>query len=118
VVSDDEHTRSVIEDALLEQGWRLAVADAGSRAAPFLDDAPGIVVIDLMMSELAGFSLLRELSERHPDTPVVALFAEALTPEDVFLLHKGVEQAVPHGQGFHEQLRAALQRQVGPALDG
>jgi hypothetical protein len=48
----------------------------------------------------------------------VALFSEALTPEDLFLLHKGVEHAVRTDAEFHDQVRQALERQVGPALNG
>jgi signal transduction histidine kinase/DNA-binding response OmpR family regulator len=118
IVCDDEPTRAVIEDALLEQGWRLAVIARGVKTSINLDEEPGIVVVDLMMPELAGFAMLRRFAERHPDAPIVALFSEALTPEDVFLLHKGVEQAVRTDGEFHEQVRQALERQVGPALNG
>jgi DNA-binding response OmpR family regulator len=115
IVCDEEATRAVIEDALLEQGWRLEVVSAGAQVD--IEEEPGIVVVDLMMPELAGFAMLRRFTERHPEAPVVALFSEALTPEHLFLLHKGVEQAVRDGQ-LHEQVREALERQVGPALNG
>jgi DNA-binding response OmpR family regulator len=118
IIVDDEPTRVVVEDALLEQGWRLAVISRGVQTSINLDEEPGIVVVDLMMPGLAGFAMLRRFAERHTDVPIVALFSEALTPEDLFLLHKGVEQAVRSDAEFHEQVRQALQRQVGPALNG
>jgi DNA-binding response OmpR family regulator len=118
IVVDDEPTRVVIEDALLEQGWRLAVISRGVQTSINLDEEPGIVVVDLMMPGLAGFAMLRRFAERHRDAPIVALFSEALTPEDLFLLHKGVEQAVRSDAEFHDQVRQALERQVGPALNG
>jgi DNA-binding response OmpR family regulator len=117
IVCDDEATRVVIEDALLEQGWRLAVVSPAVQASLMLEEEAGIVVVDLMMGGLAGFALLRRFTERNAHVPVVAIFSEALTPEDLFLLHKGVEQAVQYSQDFHEQVRAALERQVGPALN-
>jgi DNA-binding response OmpR family regulator len=117
VVTHDETTRRTLEDALAEQGWRLLVAEDADGAQVVLVEEPGIVVLDLMMADLGGFSLVRRIVEEHPRAPVIALFSEALTPEDVFLLHKGVEQAVRYGPRMFEDLRSALERQVGP-VDG
>ncbi len=65
---------------ILEEHWTVtAVADGRAALAQALDDPPDLVIADVMMPELDGFGLLRELRNdpRTRAVPVILLSARA-----------------------------------------
>ncbi len=114
----DPDTRTVLKTALQRDGWSVQEAGNGRIA---LDMAragvPGLVLLDLMMPEMDGFTFLEEL-RRLPDakaTPVIVLTAKDLTADDRRRLNGYVERIVQKGTNT-ETLLAQVRELVAQSI--
>jgi signal transduction histidine kinase/DNA-binding response OmpR family regulator len=107
VVEDDGNARSLMARILKGVGWRVSEAENGRAALVAMAQCqPALILLDLMMPEMDGFSFLHEL-RRHPEwesIPVVIVTAKALTPEERSQLHGGVHMILRKGTYTRAQL--------------
>jgi DNA-binding response OmpR family regulator len=76
VVDDERDVRSLVCHILLDQGYEVDQAVDGRDALDkILARAPDLVVLDLMMPELDGWQVMRELKELASPPRVVVLSA-------------------------------------------
>lgn len=74
LVDDDEGLLDAFSDLFRSSGWEVQTAvDGESGMARVEEGAPDVVLTDLMMPGLDGFGLMRRVSVKHPDVPVVVL---------------------------------------------
>jgi len=68
VVEDDYGFRDTLQDVLLEEGFRVTVAQDGAEALKALEaiGRPALVLLDLQMPVMDGLSFLSELTA-HPE---------------------------------------------------
>ena len=121
VVEDDAATREMFRRTLEKDGWKVIEAENGrfgiERVA---DEVPAIILLDLMMPEMDGFTFMQQLRARPDcrDIPVIVITAKDLTPEDHKRLNGEVERIMQKGATGAEQLlaevRAILIPQVAP----
>ena len=121
VVEDDAATREMFRRTLEKDGWKVIEAENGrfgiERVA---DEVPAIILLDLMMPEMDGFTFMQQLRARPDcrDIPVIVITAKDLTPEDLKRLNGEVERIMQKGATGAEQLlaevRAILIPQVAP----
>ncbi len=96
VVEDEKKTASFIRKALQAEGFAVDVCHNGdeglaaARATPF--DA---IVLDIMLPDRDGLSLLRQLRERANNTPVLLLSARGEVNERVEGLNAGADDYLP-----------------------
>lgn len=119
VVEDDPDTRTILKSTLEKDGWSVQVAENGRVA---LEQArgglPGLVLLDLMMPEMDGFTFLEEL-RRWPEArniPVIVLTAKDLTAEDRRRLNGYVELVVQKGsstEALLAEVRELVARSIG-----
>ena len=65
IVDDESDIRQLVTYALAEDGHEVIAAADGSEALKSIEaNAPDLVVLDVMMPEMDGFDVLRELEER------------------------------------------------------
>lgn len=95
VVDDDEDQRAVLEDLLRSQGLQVETACNGREALAKLDELkPRLVLLDLLMPEMTGWDLLRELGGRRARSKIVILSAaHHEAPNGYRYLHKPVDPA-------------------------
>lgn len=75
VVDDDEAMRTLLVDALQEQGCRVIESENGTDALNVLKAVvPNVIVTDLKMPD-GGFPYLRRLQEEAPECPIVVITA-------------------------------------------
>ncbi len=82
LAEDDEHIARLVAFKLGREGYRLELARNGQEAVDKLDaQIWGLVILDVMMPLLDGWSVLRLLRERPAlrDTPVLMLTAKNLS---------------------------------------
>jgi CheY-like chemotaxis protein len=83
VADDDEHIRFQVEQVLRQRGYSVETAydgkDAFSRA---LAKPPDLLITDVMMPKLDGWSLVRELRTRLKLAELPVIFLTALSTED------------------------------------
>jgi two-component system cell cycle sensor histidine kinase/response regulator CckA len=95
LVEDEDPVRAVNARALTARGYTVLEAATGVEALQIIesrDDPVDLVVSDVVMPEMDGPTLLRELRKRHPDLKIVFVSGYA---EDAF------KKNLPEGEEFN-----------------
>jgi two-component system, OmpR family, response regulator len=82
VVDDEESLRDLLETSLRFEGFEVSTAATGGQALRLVgEQAPDLVVLDVMLPDLDGFEVSRRLRSGGHRVPVIFLTARD-TPED------------------------------------
>ena len=74
VVDDEDSTRSLCRDVVVERGWRARTASTTEQALEILDQSLiDIVITDLKIPQLGGLELLKRIRETYPHVAVIVL---------------------------------------------
>lgn len=89
IVDDSVDLARTLELALLQAGHAVRTAGGAEAALEILDadDSVDLVLSDIRMPEIDGYSLVRIVRHRHPEVAVLLMSAFPWTAEDV----------IPHG---------------------
>jgi DNA-binding response OmpR family regulator len=113
VVEDDPSLREVIRLGLEGEGYQVATAEDGPSAlAAFPSCRPDLVLLDIMLPGLDGFSVCRELRKTSL-VPIVMLTARSSTVDVVVGLESGADDYVTKPFEFPEliaRVRSVLRR--------
>ncbi|HBG92967.1 two-component system response regulator [candidate division WWE3 bacterium RIFOXYB2_FULL_41_6] len=72
VVDDDLHIQKLYKEELEEEGYEVVVAGNGAEAMElFVQENPDIVTLDILMPDVDGIKLLRQMKEKKPRLPVI-----------------------------------------------
>ena len=115
LVEDEEAVRAFAARALTSRGYKVSEAGSGIEALEVMEELGGaidLVVSDVVMPELDGPSLLRELRKTRPDMKIIFVSGYA---EDAF------KKNLPEGEKFHflpkpfslKQLAVAVKETLG-----
>ncbi|UCC56874.1 MAG: response regulator, partial [Gammaproteobacteria bacterium] len=107
LVEDDIETREVMARTLEKAGWAVTEAGNGQEALDIMPDLqPRLILLDLMMPVMDGFSFLAALRARAEwqHIPVIVITAKDLTREDRDRLAGMVEEVVEKSAYTREQL--------------
>ncbi len=114
VVEDDLSILTGLSMNLKFEGYEVLQAQDGRTGlAKAVDESPDLVVLDVMLPEMNGFEVLRELRGRGSDVPVVMLSAKGLEPDKVMGLQLGADDYVVKPFGLKEllaRIEAVLRR--------
>jgi len=110
IVDDDPRIRESLSEALLNEGWRVHLAETGEQALAVLSDAdPSVVLSDIRMPGMSGLELLSLLRERAPEVDVVLMTAYEDLPTVAAAMREGAADFLV--KPLHlKQLRRILQR--------
>jgi CheY-like chemotaxis protein len=115
LVEDDPTTRQMMRRMLEKEGWPVREAENGAIGLQRVAESePALILLDLMMPEMDGFSFAAEL-HRHKewrDIPVIVVTAKDLTPEDRLRLNGYVERSIQKGRYRREDLLADVRALV------
>ena len=118
VVEDDDHIRTALRWALEDEGYDVAEADSGEDALRAVAvAAPDLLVVDLMLGSMDGFTVIREV-RRTLDLPIIVISARADTSDIVTALEAGADDYVTKPFEVREitaRLRALQRRAARPA---
>jgi DNA-binding response OmpR family regulator len=119
VVEDDLAILTGLSMNLRFEGYEVLQAQDGRQGlARALDEAPDLMVLDVMLPELNGFEVLKELRQRGRDTPVVVLSAKGAEMDKILGLNLGADDYVVKPFGLQEllaRIKAVLRRRY-PAV--
>ena len=115
LVEDEEAVRAFASRALASRGYTVHEASTGTEALLVMEETGGsvdLVVSDVVMPEMDGPSLLRELRKQRPDLKIIFVSGYA---EDAFARN------LPEGEHFHflpkpfslKQLATAVKEALG-----
>ena len=72
VVDDDEHIRRLYKEEFEDEGYTVIVASNGEEAIELFDkEAPDIVTLDILLPDIDGIRLLRQMKEKRPKVPII-----------------------------------------------
>ncbi len=117
VVEDDEAIRTALVTKLEMEGYRVEFASDGELARQSLERRiPDLVLLDIMLPELDGISLLKWLRRRERDLPVLILSAKGREEQKVEGLRAGADDYLAKPFGLEEMIARieALLRRASP----
>jgi DNA-binding response OmpR family regulator len=95
IIEDDESILIGLEDNLRHEGYAVTTATdgkSGLRAA--VETEPDVILLDLMLPGMDGYSVCRELRKKEVDIPVIMLTAKTKETEKVKGLNIGADDYV------------------------
>jgi two-component system response regulator PrrA len=120
VVDDDEGIRSSLERSLRLAGFQVDLADDGGGAmSRVLDAPPDVVVLDVMLPDCDGVTIVRRLRQESADVPILMLSARSALGDRVAGLQAGADDYLVKPFAVEElvaRLEALLRRQERTAL--
>ena len=113
LVADDEpRITKLVSIALTEEGFRVITASGGEDALQKAEEyRPDVVLLDIVMPDLDGIEVMRQLRERRP-VPVILLTAKGSTADKAKGLDLGADDYI--AKPFHPDELAARVRAVRP----
>jgi two-component system copper resistance phosphate regulon response regulator CusR len=105
LIEDDPKTRTVLQNGLTENGFTVrAAADGNDGADQALAGDHALIILDVMLPERDGWSILRELRQRSDATPVLLLTARDAVKDRVKGFDLGADDYLVKPFAFAELL--------------
>ncbi len=107
--------REVLRSALENEGWQVSEAENGQVALERVaDEAPSLILLDLMMPVMDGFEFVMEMRKQHASStiPIVVVTAKDITQEDRRRLNGDVVGLIQKGGLDRDSLLSLLREQV------
>ncbi|MDR3640478.1 MAG: response regulator transcription factor [Humidesulfovibrio sp.] len=121
IIEDDPEIVAVVRNGLEEAGFCVESAlsgDEGLRKAAAGDFS--VIILDLMLSGMDGFTILRELKAKGIKTPVLVASARQSVQDKVSCLDAGCDDYITKPFSFPEllaRIRALARRAAGHVAD-
>src|SRR5512140_1246283 len=117
LVADDEpRITKLVAVTLADEGFRVVTASDGEEALRKAEEVrPDIVLLDLVMPDLDGIEVMRQLREWRP-VPVILLTAKGSTADKAKGLDLGADDYIAkpfHPDELAARVRAVLRRAAG-----
>ncbi|AQA06045.1 DNA-binding response regulator [Mycobacterium sp. MS1601] len=114
VVDDEPVLAEMVAMTLRYEGWQVTTAGDGATAIKSArNDRPDIVVLDVMLPDMSGLTVLERLRSSKPDLPVILLTANDSVEDRIAGLSAGSDDYVTKPFSLEElvlRLRALLRR--------
>ena len=96
VVDDETRMRKLIKDFLNSKGYNILEAEDGEKALEVYNlqkDKIGLILLDVMMPKLDGWSVLRQIRQKSK-VPIVMLTARGEEQDELFGFELGVDEYI------------------------
>ncbi len=120
IVEDSPDVASLLERGLIEEGFQVSVAKTGNEAMRLFDESWNLVILDLMLPDVPGESLLDYLTQKVDAPPALILTARTRLEDKVALFQRGCDDYLTKPFAFEEligRVRALLRRSPRPIPD-
>jgi signal transduction histidine kinase/DNA-binding response OmpR family regulator len=120
VIEDDPQTREMLRRAAEKHGWQVVEAENGRVGLERISkQVPGVILLDLMMPEMDGFTFMEEFRRRADwrHVPVIVVTAKDLTEDDRRRLSGHVIQILQKGGHSPDELLDEVQRVLDAAAE-
>lgn len=120
VIDDDTEARELINKGVSKLGWKIIEAANGREALEQIAQSePSIIILDLLMPEMDGFTFLKEIqkNQRWRNIPIIVVTAKDLSSEERNTLmvytkkvfQKGLQTSKDLIESICEQIKSILQ---------
>ena len=120
VIEDDDATRELLTRSLQSHGHRTVAAENGRAALTLAQqEAPSLILLDLMMPEMNGFEFLHALRQNPSwqDIPVIVLTSKDLSLAERQRLIGEADVVLQKGAVEREALLREVSRRVAQRID-
>ena len=93
IVDDHEDIREVVHVLLTNEGYQIIEAKDGKEALELLDDEIDLIILDVMMPKLDGFSACKQI-KKIKKIPIIMLSARQEEYDKLFGFELGVDDYV------------------------
>lgn len=97
VVDDEQRMRKLIKDFLKQKNYNIMEAEDGEQALKVFDEnrnRVNLILLDVMMPKLDGWSVLRQIRQIDSHVPVIMLTARAEEQDELFGFELGVDEYI------------------------
>lgn len=103
IVEDDDNIRRGLEKVLEGEGYTVTSSpDGRSGLEAFRKCAPDLVCLDVMMPEMSGYDVCREIRKDNPRVPVIFISAKSEEIDKVLGLELGADDYIVKPFGVRE----------------
>jgi DNA-binding response OmpR family regulator len=76
VVDDERNILKLYQAELEDEGYSVITANSGREALDIFEtENPDLVTLDILMPDIDGIQVLRQMKEKKPDIPIIMLTA-------------------------------------------
>lgn len=97
IVDDEERMRKLIKDFLVQKNFNILEAEDGEKALKIYSENKNkinLILLDVMMPKLDGWSVLRQIRQENKTLPIVMLTARAEEQDELFGFELGVDEYI------------------------
>ena len=97
VVDDESRMRKLIKDFLIQKNYNILEAEDGEKALSSYQqnkEKINLILLDVMMPKLDGWSVLRQIRQDNKTIPIVMLTARAEENDELFGFELGVDEYI------------------------
>lgn len=95
LVEDEINLNQVLTSYLKKEGYEVHSFTTGEAIQPFMEIPADLWVLDIMLPDTDGFTLLREIKAKYPQIPVVFISARDAELDRVIGLEMGSDDYLP-----------------------
>ena len=72
IVDDDLHIQRLYKEEFQDEGYEVVVASNGQEAIEMFEkEVPDIVTLDILLPDVDGIRILRQMKEKNPKIPII-----------------------------------------------
>ncbi len=97
VVDDELRMRKLVKDFLKQKNYKIMEAEDGEKALNIFQENKNrinLVLLDVMMPKLDGWSVLRQIRQMDKNVPIIMLTARAEEQDELFGFELGVDEYI------------------------
>lgn len=97
IVDDESRMRKLIKDFLIKKNYNILEAEDGEKALKVYNENKNkikLILLDVMMPKLDGWSVLRQIRQENKSLPIVMLTARAEEQDELFGFELGVDEYI------------------------
>lgn len=95
LVEDEKNLNQILTSYLIKEGWTVQSFYDGESALKTLPDHPDLWVLDIMLPDIDGYHLLRQIKEITPNIPCIYISARNSDLDRIMGLEMGSDDYLP-----------------------
>ncbi len=116
IAEDDKNTRNGLVEIVEGEGYQAVSASNGKEAlAAFVKESPDLVCLDIMMPDISGYDVCREIRRDNTAVPIIFISAKSEEVDKVLGLELGADDYIVKPFGVKEviaRIRAVTRRYI------
>lgn len=94
LVEDEQNLNELLTMYLKNEGWTVTSCLTGEKAKMLINEPPHLWILDIMLPDIDGYQLIREIKATTPDIPVIFISARDADIDRVLGLELGSDDYI------------------------